>query len=68
MSDRGRKSTPMDQAAKSRVMSAEYKKNDGRATDWSRRTQSAADRNDSSSRAQSEADGSDGGSWQCTML
>ena len=54
----------MDQAAKER-MSSEYKKNDGKATDWSKRAQSAADRNepksqseatDWSKRAQSAAD------------
>ena len=43
MSDK--KVTPMDQAAKSRIMSSAYKKNDGRATDWSRRAQKAADKN-----------------------
>ena len=46
MSDKGgNKSTPMDEAAKERIMSAEYKKNDGQATDWSKRAQSAADKN-----------------------
>ena len=43
----------MDQAAKERIMSSEYKKNDGMATDWSKRAQSAADRNEPKS--QSEA-------------
>ena len=36
----------MDREAAARIMSSEYKKNDGKATDWSRRAQSAADRND----------------------
>ena len=36
----------MDQAAKARIMSSEYKKNDGKATEWSMRAQSAADRNE----------------------
>ena len=35
----------MDQAAKARIMSNEYKKNDGKATDWSERAQKAADKN-----------------------
>ena len=56
MSDRGHKRTPMDQAAKRRIMSAEYKKNDGRATAWSRRAQRIADKNEWSRRAQSTAD------------
>ena len=43
MSDR--KVTPMDQEAKERIMSSEYKKNDGQATEWSRRAQSGADKN-----------------------
>ena len=38
--------TAMDQAAKARIMSREYKGNDGMATDLSRTVQSAADRND----------------------
>ena len=42
----GKKKTPMDQAAKERIMSEEYKKNDGKATDWSKRAQRAADKND----------------------
>ena len=46
MSDRGdKKVTPMDQDAKARIMSSEYKGNSGRATDWSSRAQSAADKN-----------------------
>ncbi|CAI8005496.1 hypothetical protein GBAR_LOCUS4283 [Geodia barretti] len=45
MSEGGKKATPMDQAAKSRIMSSEYKGNDGRSTGWSSRAQSAADRN-----------------------
>ena len=43
----------MDREAAARIMSSEYKKNDGMATDWSKRAQSAADRNESKS--QSEA-------------
>ena len=39
------KKTPMDQAAKAKIMSNEYKSNDGKATDWSKRAQSAADKN-----------------------
>ena len=35
----------MDQAAKARIMSSEYKKNDGKATDWSKRAQKPADKN-----------------------
>ena len=46
MSDKNDKKTPMDQAAKERIMSSEYKKNDGKATDWSKKAQSAADRNE----------------------
>ena len=46
MSDKDDKKTPMDQAAKERIMSSEYKKNDGKATDWSKKAQSAADRNE----------------------
>ena len=36
----------MDQEAKARIMSREYKSNDGMATDWSKRAQRAADRNE----------------------
>ena len=57
MSDRGHQRTPMDQAAKRRIMSAEYKENDGRATAWSKRAQETADRNEW---AQSAADRNDG--------
>ena len=39
----------MDKEAAARIMSAEYKKNDGKATDWSRKAQSAADKNESQS-------------------
>ena len=45
MSDNGKKKTPMDPAAKSRIMSSEYKKNSGKSTDWSSRAQRAADKN-----------------------
>ena len=34
----------MDEAAKERIMSSEYKKNDGQATDWSKKARSAADK------------------------
>ena len=53
----------MDQKAKSRIMSSEYKGNDGRATDWSKRAQSAADRNQHSQGGHSSGDG---GGW-CTI-
>ena len=46
--------TFMDQEAKSRIMSSEYKRNDGKATDWSMRAQSAADRNEPQSGETSE--------------
>ena len=56
-------------------MSAEYKKNDGRATDWSKRAQSAADRNEWSSRAadiheyqDDRTRGSRQSICECTML
>ena len=39
----------MDREAAARIMSSEYKKNDGKATDWSKRAQSAADRNEAAS-------------------
>ena len=42
------KRTPMDQAAKRRIMSSEYKKNDGKATPWSKRAQRDADKNERS--------------------
>ena len=45
MSGNGKKKTPMDPAAKSRIMSSEYKKNSGKSTDWSSRAQRAADKN-----------------------
>ena len=46
MSDK-EKRTPMDEEAKERIMSREYKKNDGKSTDWSERAQRAADKNES---------------------
>ena len=46
MSDKGGKKTPMDQDTKARIMSKEYQKNDGKATDWFRRAQRAADKNE----------------------
>ena len=46
MSDKEKK-TPMDEAAKGRIMSSESKKNDGQATEWSKKAQSAADKNES---------------------
>ena len=55
----------MDQAAKARIMSTEYKRNDGMATDWSRRAQSAADKNEywaQQSGSQSES------GWWCVIL
>ena len=60
----------MDQKAKSRIMSREYKGNDGRSTAWSERAQSAADRNYPQG-GHSSADGGgqgDGGGWWCTIL
>ena len=60
MSGRGK----MDQAAKSRIMSSEYKKTGGTATDWSKRAQSAADRNYSGG---SSGTAGDEGGW-CTIL
>ena len=65
MSDRSDKRTPMDQEAKARIMSTEYKRNDGMATDWSRRAQSAADRNEYW--AQQSGSQSEAGSW-CVIL
>ena len=56
MSGRGK----VDQAAKSRIMSSEYKNTGGTATGWSKRAQSAADRNSSGTAG-------DEGSW-CTIL
>ena len=64
--------TKMDQAAKSRIMSSEYKSNQGMATNWSRRAQSAADRNypqhgqSGSYYGGQGADDSSG--WWCTIL
>ena len=68
----------MDQKAKARIMSSEYKKNDGRATDASKRVQRAADKNypQHGSQAQSAAYGNspwggeqadDEGGW-CVIL
>ena len=65
MSDRSEKVTLMDQAAKSRIMSSEYKKTDGKATDWSKRAQSAADRNEYQAR-QSGSQSESG--WWCVLL
>ena len=45
MSDKDKTKTPMDQAAKARIMSHEYKGNDGKSTAWSKRAQIAADKN-----------------------
>lgn len=45
MSDKEKKN-PMTQDAKSRIQSAESKKNDGKATEFSKRAQSAADKNE----------------------
>ena len=65
MSGRGHKRTPMDQAAKSRIMSNEYRNNDGQATDWSKRAQRAADRNEYQD---SRTRGSRQSICECTML
>ena len=58
----------MDQPAKSRIMSSEYKKTGGTATDWSRRAQSAADKNypQHSGGSGGGGGGDEGGSW-CTI-
>ena len=45
MSDKDPPKNPMTPAAAARIMSSEYKKNDGKATDWSKRAQSAGDKN-----------------------
>ena len=52
----GKKKTPMDQSAKERIMSSEYEKNDGKATDWSKRAQSAADKNESTSQSETASE------------
>ena len=59
----------MDQSAKSRIMSSEYKKTGGTATDWSSRVQSAADKNypQHSGGSGGGGGGDEGGSW-CTIL
>ena len=56
------KKTPMDQAAKAKIMSNEYKSNDGKATDWSKRAQRAADRNQGQPAQQSDGGSGKGGS------
>jgi hypothetical protein len=46
----------MDREAAARIMSSEYEKNDGKATDWSKRAQSAADRNEAKSQSEAAKD------------
>ena len=65
--DRSGKRTPMDQAAKSRIMSHEYKSNEGKATDWSKRAQRAADRNEYHARQSGSQQESESG-WWCVIL
>ena len=70
MSDRGGKKTLMDQEAKSRIMSNEYRKNDGRSTAWSERAQLAADKNEYWQRQETDggaAGNGGGGSW-CAIM
>ena len=57
----------MDQTAKSRIMSNEYRNNDGMATDWSKRAQSAADKNYPQHYPRDQPD-NDSGGWWCTIL
>ena len=66
MSDRKVK---MDQEAKARIMRKEYKSKDGMATDWSKRAQSAADKNYPQHMGGSgnQTDDSESAGW-CTML
>ena len=48
MSDKGDKQkTPMTKDDSQRIQSSQSKKNDGKATDFSKRAQSTADKNDS---------------------
>ena len=69
MSDRR---TKMDQPAKARIMSREYKENDGHATDWSSRAQRAADKNYPTQRGGPHYHDHDGqensGGWGCVLL
>ena len=59
----------MDQAAKARIMSNGYKRNDGMATDWSRRAQKAADRNYPQHQPAQQSDSGSGESgWWCVIL
>ena len=57
----------MDQEAKARIMSSEYKSNDGKATDWSKRAQSAADRNEYQAQQSGSQQESESGGW-CVIL
>jgi hypothetical protein len=50
-----------------RIMSSEYKKNDGKATDWSKRAQSAADRNEYWGQQSGSQQESESGGW-CVIL
>ena len=56
----------MDQAAKARIMSSEYKKNGGKATKWSKRAQERADKNYPQHYPRDQPDndsGETGGGW-----
>lgn len=68
--DSGRKKTPMDQAAKSRIMSANAKKPEAggqiKSGSFPARAQSAADKN--ANRAQSQSDSGDASEGWCTVL
>ena len=45
MSDKEPQKNPMTQEAAARIQSSEYKKTGGQATEWSKRAQSAGDKN-----------------------
>ena len=57
----------MDQEAKSRIMSHEYKSNEGKSTAWSERAQRAADRNEYHARQSGSQQESESG-WWCVIL